>query len=575
MSERNVVVERDCEIAMPDGVVLRADVYRAAEIEPSPVLVQCTAYNKANWLSVYGVINPMRAVASGFVVVVADVRNRFRSGGDEPFEPFVADGEVADTVVTWAAAQPWSNGRVGMYGASNNGVPQWQGAKRRPPALCAIAPHFTASEYDEGWVYRGGAFQLGFNAWWSLVNLAPDMLARARGRGASTSDADAYIGAAQRDERVVFGREPRDALGPVTEHVPHYERWLRHGPGDPFWDATSLSKVWGQIDLPILHIAGWYNVHLDGNLANFVAMRTHGPERVRDHQHLVIGPWTQWQPAVGDACGPEQRYPTALFDMEGLQLSWFAHHLTGAPEPPLARARVFLMGTGEWRDFAEWPPAEAIDTPFHLASDGGANSQHDGVLAHRPGEDAGSGASWDELVHDAGNPVPTVGGATMLPHYTASAGQRDQRVVEDRVDVLVYSTPPLDEDLTLVGPVVARLWVSASSPTFDVAAKLCDVHPDGGAMILCDGITRVGEIVEPASPGEPTLIEVDLIATANVFRAGHRVRLEIAGSNYPKFDLHARRSAPGEIAETVTEPIPVRVWHDGEHPSVLVLPVLP
>jgi putative CocE/NonD family hydrolase len=234
------------------------------------------------------------------------------------------------------------------------------------------------------------------------------------------------------------------------------------------------------------------------------------------------------------------------------------------------------MGSGEWRDFTEWPPTEAIDTPFHLAAGIRANSRHgDGVLLHRPGEDTGTGAAWDELIHDPGNPVPTVGGATMLPHYTASAGQRDQQTVEDRVDVLVYSTPPLDEDLTVVGPVVARLWVSSPSPTFDLAAKLCDVHPDGRAMILCDGITRVGEIVAAAEPDEPTLIEVDLIATANVFRAGHQVRLELAGSNYPKFDLHARRSAPGEIADTVMEPLPLRIWHDGDHPSVLVLPVLP
>ncbi len=568
----SVIVERDLVVPTTSGVEMRADVYRPADAEPHAVLLHYTAYNKANWLSVFGAINPLRAVANGFVVVAVDAIGRFASGG-EPWRPFLSDGEGADAAIRWIATQPWADGTVGMYGASNSGVPTWQAARLHSPGLKAIVPHFTASEFADGWVYRGGAFQYGFNAWWTLVNLAPDLMARAAAAGADVGPARAEAAVLGANPDALFARRPFDALGAVHEFVPHYEEWLRSEPGSDYWTSTSIADQIGEIELPVLHVAGWFNVHLDGNLANYEAMRTRGPGSVRDHQHLVIGPWTQWMPAVGDQCGPEARFPTALFDMEGLQLQWFDRHLRGADVAPIPRARVFVMGVDEWRDFAEWPPPEGRTTELRLTSGVSAVSRSgDGALLL---DDELATDGVDMYRYDPADPVPTVGGATMLPSFTVSAGPRDQSAVEDRGDVLVYSTAPLLEPLTVVGPVTLRVFLSSTAGSTDIVAKLVDVHPDGRAVGLCDGIVRTGEHGQPVlDPDAPNEIVVDLIATANVFRRGHRVRLEIAGSNYPKFDLHTRRPGPGVVA-VVDPDLSVQTVHHGPtHPSALILHVL-
>jgi putative CocE/NonD family hydrolase len=568
----DVIVERDVEIELVSGAVLRADLYLPADRHASPALLQYTAYNKANRISVFGVINPMRAVPAGFAVVVVDALNRFQSGGDQPYRPFVDDGEAAADVIDWIAAQPWSTGAVGMYGASNNGVPQWQSARRRPAALRTIVPHFSTSEFDEGWVYRGGAFQLGFNAWWTLANLAPDMLARAERMGADVSAARQEMAALIPDADTVFERRPDQSLGAVQAFTPHYDEWLAAPPGDPYWQRFSILDNLDEIELPVLHIAGWYNVHLDGNIANYLAMRHSGPESVRDQQHLVIGPWTQWMPAIGDICGPEVRFPQALFDMEGLQLAWFGEHLAGGPRTALARARVFVMGVNEWRDLDEWPASTSRQLSLLLSSGGSANTRHgDGTL----GEQRSGEAAADSFVFDPADPVPTLGGATMLPSFTSTAGPRDQSSVEDRDDVLVFTSAELTEPITAIGPVTARLYLTSSAPSVDIIAKLVDVYPDGRAMLLCDGIVRTGERgqVELVA-GTPTEVEVDLIATANVFLPGHRVRLEIAASNFPKFDRHARRTRPGAAAEPATDVSTQTLHHDDDYPSALLLTAL-
>lgn len=565
-------VEHDVAIPMHPGSDLRADVYRPETDRPLPTLLQYTAYSKANWASVFGVISPLRAAADGFAVVVVDALGRFASDGDEPFHPFRDDGAGAAACIEWIAAQPWSNGRVGMYGASNSGVPQWQVLHQRPEALFAIAPHFTASEFDQGWVYRGGAFQYGFNAWWSLVNLAPDLLARADAAGIDTAPAHAELRRLAADPDVLFARSPADALGEVQPFVPHYDEWLARPPDHDAWGATSLDGSWANVP-PALHVAGWFNVHLDGSLDNFIRVRDIGGATA-DQQYLVIGPWTQWMPVLGDSCGPEARFPNAQFDMAGLQLEWFGEHLDDRPAVERPRARVFVMGIDEWFDFDEWPPGPRIvDLP--LSGTTPANSRSGGGQLHLDSDPAPVESRVDCIVHDPGQPVPTVGGATMLPQFTVSAGPRDQSGVEDRYDVLVYTSDPLSEPLVVIGPVSARLFVSSDVPSFDVVAKLVDVAPDGTAVGLCDGVIRLDEARQPsAAVGDVVAVNVDLIATGNAFLPGHRIRLEVAGSNFPKFDLHARRPASGAAAVTVSEPYEIRLLHGPEHLSVLRLPVV-
>jgi putative CocE/NonD family hydrolase len=513
-----VVVERNHDIPCGDGVVLRADVYRAEDDTPRPALLQYTAYNKDNWISVYGIVSPVRAVEAGFAVVVADAIGRFASGGDEPYRPFLRDGEGAAACVDWIVDRPWSDGTVGMYGASNSGVPILQAVHRHPAGLRSVAPHFTTSEFSEGWVYRGGAFQLGFNAWWTVQNLAPDLLNRAEARGQDVSEARAEWRALVADPDRLFGRRPADALGAIAPFTPHYTEWIGHGPGSAYWEPTSWSGRWDTFDLPGLHIAGWYNVHLDGNLAVFQALRRHAPPAVRDRQFLIIGPWTQWMPALGDSCGPEARFPTAIVDMAGWQLDWFAETLRGEVAQDQPRVRAFVTGADEWRSFAEWPPPEGRPLELRLGSGGRANTAAgDGVLRgpgdDPPGATVADRSVVDHFVADPADPVPTVGGATMLPAFTVSAGPRDQRQVEARPDVLVYTTPPLTEPVDVVGPVTALIHVATTEPSTDLAAKLVDVHPDGRAIGLTDGIVRTGEHGQPVLvPGEVTPIEVDLVA---------------------------------------------------------------
>ncbi|MFI6707626.1 CocE/NonD family hydrolase [Nonomuraea sp. NPDC050478] len=569
-----ILRERDVPIPLPDGVVLRADVYRDPAAGPRPVLLQYTAYDKANWASVYGVINPERAVDHGFVVVVADARGRFRSGGDEPFRPFAGSGEDAAACVGWAAAQPWSSGQVGMYGASNNGVPQWQALRRRPPALRTIVPHFTASEYDSGWVWRGGAFQLGFNLWWSLANLAPDQLRRATARdgAAAHQDTARALAGALRDPDAAFGRLPLTDAPALDGIAPHYREWLAHPPGDPYWHALSARDALSATDLPVLHVAGWYNVHLDGNLAAYEAIKAAGGPAA-ERQRLIIGPWTQWSPALfGDACGPERRFPAAI-DMEGLQLAWFAQHLSGAGGPELPPVRVFVMGVDEWRDEREWPLARARATPWYLHSGGAANSRHgDGRLSRTPPEGP---QPPDTFRYDPRDPVPTRGGATYLPNPAANSGPMDQSAIEDRDDVLVYSSDPLTGPVEVIGPVHAVLHLVTSAPATDVTAKLVDVHPDGRAFLLCDGIRRVTAAEVAAAGSGPVRVEVDLIATGNVFLPGHRIRLEVSSSSFPKYDRHAGTEDGTATAPEDLRPARQTVVHDDRHPSALVLPLVP
>lgn len=564
-----VTVERNVEIPLRPGFVLRADVYRDEAASPTPTLLQYTAYDKDNWLSVFGVFSPFRAVERGFTVVVVDAIGRFASDGDGPYRPFSNDADGATACISWIIEQDWSNGRVGMYGASNSGVPVLQAARRRPEGLASIVPQFTTSEFDQGWVYRGGAFQFGFNAWWTLVNLAPDLLRRAAAAGDDTSEAWAEWTELFADPDSLFARDFSVALGAVQRFTPHYDEWVANPPGSTYWSSTSLSEDWGQIDLPALHVAGWFNVHLDGNLAVFEEMRRASP--ARDRQYLLIGPWTQWMPAVGEMCGPEARFPAALMDMAGHQLDWFEATLAGSGDLDSARSRVrvFVMGIDRWSEYSDWPPSEGTATAWFLSSTGRDTDDGRSLDLSGPAVDAVA----DHFVHDPSDPVPTLGGATMLPAFTVSAGPRDQRDIETRDDVLVFSGPLLTEPVTVVGPVTARLYVSSDAESVDVTAKLIDVHPDGRAMALCDGIVRTDAASTDLS--NPTEIVVDLIATGNCFGVGHRIRLEVAGSNFPKFDLHCSRDPHSAAPLPPSTAHRISVHSGGETPSALVLHVVP
>lgn len=536
-------VHLDLMVPMRDGVRLATDVYRLRGDRPLPVILQRNPYGKSSTAIVNNWLDVRRAVEAGFAVVVQDTRGRFASEGD--FKPFVAEETDGADTIDWLTRQPWCDGRVVMVGGSYTGMTQWSAAAARPPALKAIAPATTSADIRGGWARSGGARQLGFVALWIAESLAPTELMRRAARGADVSAARAEMAALTARPGGLYANPPAEIAARLSGAAPYAADWLSGELPAPVPGPEEIDK--GAV--PVLSIGGWFDIFLDGTLAGHVAAA-----RRSASSRLVIGPWahganTGWFPERW--FGP-QSSPVAI-DLGGIQLRWFDEVLNGkdVSGPPV---RIFVMGADEWRDEREWPPARARSTPFLLEAgpDGGRLAAEKGA----------GGEGMATIRHDPGNPVPTVGGATYLPglFIAANSGPRDQREVEARPDVLTFTSEPLTEPLEVIGPVAARLFVSGDAGPGDFVARLVDVEPDGRAMSVCDGVLRV-DLTE-----DVRRIEVRMSATAYRFESGHRIRLDVAASCFPRFDL--ARPPGASIWEQ-------RLHYGARHPSCLVLPVLP
>jgi hypothetical protein len=557
---------------MRDGVTLRADVYRPDDAAPHPVLLARLPYNKDLSPISLLLLSPIRAARRGYVVVVQDTRGRFKSDGQ--FSLFVGEAEDGFDTVAWCASQPWSNGQVGMYGASYFGATQWLTATAAPPALKAIVPTITASDYYEGWTYQGGAFQQGFIQFWT-AGMATETLARLT---------DAPSAARKKLYGSIFNLDKTYWSLPLSEFPPatvpglmdHYQEWLRHPSRDAFWERTRIDSKYEQIDVAALHIGGWYDIFLEGTLRNFMGMRARGKSaRARAQQRLLVGPWLHglFNRVVGEVDFGPSALPDAV-DLGGVHLQWFDHCLGGAPDSG-APVRLFVMGPNVWREENEWPLARAVATPLYLTSDGRANSRRgNGRLVTQPPRREAS----DVFLYDPEQPVPTRGGCTLMPG-AHSAGPQDQRVVEEREDVLVYTSEPLTEPVEVTGPVEAIIYAATDGRDTDFTAKLTAVAPDGQSLNLCDGIIRAryrnslarAELLEP---GRMYGYRIQLGSTSYVFAPGFRIRLQVASSNFPRFDRNLNTG--GDIAaESVGRPAVQRVFHGGDTASCVVLPVAP
>lgn len=576
-------VERDVPVAMRDGVILMTDVYRPDVEGPFPVLLQRTPYNKE--LGGLGLLqtDTFRALRKGYAVVIQDVRGRYRSEGDfNPFHQEIDDGYDA---VEWCGSQPWSDGNVGMYGTSYVGATQWLAAIAAPPSLKAIAPAFTASDYYEGWTYQGGALEWGFMVNWVLPFLTTADLLRHHSRQ-PVPDFDAWR------ERLIDAVDGANEIAmtlplgeiPVNpEWTPYFREWLAHPTRDAFWKAVSIEDHYDQVRVPALNIAGWYDIFLAGSIRNFTGVREQGATtEAREGSRLLIGPWTHTTPplaqsgAVDFGARAGQSLMPLSMDIDGLTLRFFDRWLKGIEagydQPPV---RLFTMGESVWQNEEQWPPARAVETDFFLSSGGNANSiAGDGVLScEAPGEERP-----DIFLYDPFHPVPTVGGQLCCYPSTLAPGAFDQRPVEARHDVLVYVTPPLAEDTEVTGPVRLHLWAATTAPDTDFTGKLVDIYPDGYSRNLTDGIIRARyrqgtDQARPITPGEPTEYTIDLWATSNLFRAGHRIGLEVSSSNFPRFDRNLNTGHElGANAEM--HPAIQTIFHDAEHPSRLVLPIV-
>ena len=572
-------MESDVAVTMRDGVTLYADIYRPDSDGPFPTILQRTPYDKTNALSAT-MLDPIRAAKAGFAVVIQDTRGRYASDGE--FYAFRDDINDGYDTVEWAASQPWSTGKVGMYGASYVGATQWLAAISRPPHLVTIAPTVTASNYHEGWTYQGGAFELGFNMSWTLLQLTL----------ANFKNVSSVQGVPQ-ERRAVLMHDVDDMTGgfeflPTKDYpgldsglAKYYYDWLAHPDFDEYWQNLCIEDRHSEIDVPALHFGGWYDIFLGGTIRNYLGMTKSGAsENARGGQKLVIGPWAHG--ARGSTMAGSHYFgimaDPAATDIDGMHMRWFDHWLNegknGITEE--APVRIFVMGDDVWREEEEWPLARAQETKYYLHSGGKANSkQGDGTL----GVESPQSEAPDVFLYNPAHPVPTTGGALCCNPYYAANGAYDQNQVEDRQDVLVYSTPPLAQDMEVTGPVTVTLWASTSATDTDFTAKLVDVCENGCARNLTDGIIRAryrDSMSNPTllKPGKAYCYDIDLWATSNVFKAGHRIRLEISSSNFPRFD---RNTNTGGIiaADTELRPALQTVFHEGQQASYVSLAIVP
>jgi len=570
MPQKTLIVERDVEVQMRDGVILRADVYRPDTTEPLPVLLQRTPYGKG----FAGTGFALMAAERGYAVVNQDTRGRWASEGED--YPFVYEMNDGYDSVEWAAHQPWANGKLGMYGLSYMGYVQFAAAAMRPPALKTIIPTQTFCDLYSA-LNVGGAPALGVTVSWNLVfgvfmALAWQRRSEEERRQLTGRLIEAIDGMARGETFSLLPLRDMPLIG-RDGFARMFLDGLDHPTRDDFWGR--LQCPYEPLDLPIFHIGGWYDIFIGNTLRDFCAIRDAGNAR----QKLMIAPWVHgaYDGHAGEVDFGLQASGFVVVPEE-LQLAWFDYWLKGIDngvmeEPPV---RIFVMGEDRWRLENEWPLARTQYTPYYLHSDGAANSLHgDGALTPvQPSEEP-----VDSFVYDPRNPVPTRGGGLCCWSPALPAGAFDQREVEARPDVLVYSTPPLEGEVEVTGPVKVHLWAATTASDTDFTAKLVDVGPCGFARNLTDGIIRARHrnsvtYAEPIRPGEVYEYVIDLGGTSNVFKAGHRIRLEIASSNFPRFDRNPntghRTSDDAELRTALQT-----VLHDADHPSHIVLPIIP
>jgi putative CocE/NonD family hydrolase len=539
---------------MPDGVRLHSTVTRPDVPYPVPAVLVRTPYLPFTpvELDVVGI------AARGVAVVVQSVRGTGASEGE--FEPFVHEADDGAAAVAWCAAQPWSNGRVGTSGRSYLALTQTYAAARYPDAITAMALDVVPGRpYD--WVYPGGAFLQGMVMFWSMRH-AHAAMARAEAAGADVEADQAAWRQQVASLYEVSGTIPSASMPLLDRYFPTWRRWLEHPRDDDWWRARDRPGGL-HTGVPALYVGGWHDLFLAGTLDAFTA-NSHPDSR------LIVGPWAHT--AKGSALG--QVYygfeaSAAAADVDRQMIDFVLERLQGERTVPgHPRVRIFVMGANRWRDAHHWPPHDV--TPLVLFP------QLDGRLT--PTAPTETGELHFEF--DPRDPVPTVGGANFFIGSDGGylTGQWDQRELDGRRDILRFTSDPLTTDVEVIGRVIATIHAATSAASTDWTAKLVDVHPDGRALNVVDGIRRMhaadtgSEDIEPDALVE---VEITLGDTAQLFGRGHRIRLDISSSNYPRFDRNPGTSAHLGTAPPETYQIAQqRVVIKHGRPARLTLPVI-
>lgn len=574
---KQVIVDREVPCKVRDGVTLYANIYRPANAGLYPVLLTRLPYDKNLPDFSHRYIDPIRIAMNGYIVIIQDVRGRFASEGE--FIPLMQEFEDGYDTVEWAAKLPYANGKVGMFGLSYYGFTQLYAALEHPPSLKAIFPAMTGNLLEKGLFDRDGVIDLAANQTWTLDSIANDYLERNDNENHAEAMKEIVKDLDNIDELhklIPFKKWP-----PVYKHpklVPFYNKYMISNFGEELLSVVKdKMAVQGNIHIPAYHLAGWYDSHLSPTLLNYEQLQSS-----KKNQKLMIGPWAHgvFDSDIGERFFGVKGSGHSIdgeIDITTLHIDWFTHWLkeenTSINEDDYP-VKLFVMGINKWRSEKEWPLKRTNYTPYYFQSDGHANTNiHSGRLMRTL-----SDVVWkDQYVHDPNNPVPTHGGGTIF-YKGRNAGPRDQREIESREDVVVYTSAPMTEPLEVTGWVKVKLWASTDAVDTDFTAKLVDVYPDGRSYNLTDGIVRAKyrhkDIEEESLNGEIVPYEIDLWATSNVFLPGHCIRIEIASSNFPRFDVNPNT---GNTTLDTVEMITAKqsIYHGVKYPSHVLLPVIP
>ncbi|MGD1100585.1 MAG: CocE/NonD family hydrolase [Terriglobia bacterium] len=513
-AEENLRMVPNVPVPMRDGTILAADVYLPAQTGRYPVLLDRSPYGKAG-----GKGEGVYFAPHGYAVMIQDTRGRYDSDGD--WYAFTHEADDGQDTIAWAAHQPWSNGKVVTMGTSYNAMDQWLAATRDNPALAAMITGFCPSDLYGTSVYPGGAFKLGMMSW-----------AIQTGRHTLLGVSD-FIHWPE-----LLGHLPvSSALEGVGFHQPFYDDWIDHPSNDAYWQAMGWEGVPKNLDVPVFLYGGWYDLFQKGTMEDFLGIDHSASAAARSAERLVWGPWGhgQYGPVIGDMDFGKQ----IVVDLRPLELRWLDHYVRGVENGAErdARVDVFVLGCNVWEPLPDWPPPATQPVHYFLNSAGHANTlKGDGALSDAsPPEE-----TLDHYTYDPANPAPTHGGGYSPNLIPGMWGVRDQRPVEERSDVLVFTSPPFAHAVEAAGSVTVHLFASSDARDTDWTAKVLDVDPSGYAMNLSDAILRARyhhsfEHPELLTPGEVYEFQIDVGYTDNVFLKGHRLRLEISSSSFPAF----------------------------------------
>ncbi len=552
-------------IRMRDGATLYADVYRPAGPGKYPVLVSRTPYSTERYPSAYqaAVFFSRR----GYVYVYQDVRGRHESEGK--WEPFRNDLEDGYDTIEWAARQSWSNGKVGMEGGSYLGHVQWRAAMTSPPHLVTIFPRVAATSLYHDWVTLNGGWRLSFNFGWGAVRQESRIMQNTGPHTMAGGPEDISY------EKVLWSLPLMNMQELVGRNAEFYRDWIRHPDYDEYWKKLNAEEHFEDIGIPVHTMGGWFDIFSQGTLRGYEGMSRRGKtETARRKSRLLIGPWGH---GASQKTGDIDFGPQAMVDTQAIELRWFDYWLKDIDngldnEPPVT---LFVMGKNVWRQELEYPLARTQYRKMYFHSGGRANSSRgDGRLSWDP---PAADSPPDRYQYDPDEPVPSLGGNNCCGTPTP-AGPRDQRPVENRNDVLVYTSDFLAEEIEVTGPVSVVLYASSDAPDTDFVAKLVDVFPDGRAINVAEGILRARyrdslSEPKPLEPGKVYELKIDLVGTSNVFLKGHRIRVDVTSSHFPQFDRNPNTgeafglSANRRVAKQT-------IYHAGAQASHIVLPVV-